>query len=428
MKKRFVLVSFICAFFISFFSCNESSSISIMQALASSQPKDGKRWKSAEVVYNSSDSNKVDAVIILANDGMYVVDKDIEEKGDYLSKPTFKNNAKDSDGNIIINGLIRNVYVPSNYNSSSFANIIIQCVSSQLYTPSEYYKIDLKNLANVQKLTLDDSMGKFCAKSSSQSSNFIMMQSDSDSDKYSYKIGRYRINGDFISFEESISIQPEFKISNFFEDSDALNYIILTSTSGDDVKEQQYYKYSRASNTFEKLDKLYSLAIRNFKVHSDGTFMAFTQAGGVIHSSSNKNYLYTSDSYFSYNRYSPLVYFENKSKASEDEPDFTFFGKYSGNGFIIHGYNKTLTDDRIYNSNYKGSVQTQGYAESLRAEDISDIKAVELKSSRDDYDYRLLLLSSENGISTYLFKSMLPDQMKYNTQSVEIRNRVDLFI
>ncbi len=417
-------------------SCNEANSISIMQGVSTSRPKSSKTWRQAEVAYSTNAAegdSQVDFVFLSANDGLHIVSANTNQESDeFLSSATIRNS--DSDYDIL--GLIRNVYMLAGYDSSSPA-IVVQTVENKIRSVAHYYLVDLKSVADfdpagidVTELEFSDSAKnfKFISKSLVNSSHLIMYRSlnAGEGGKFAYHIGMWDVADGKLDFVSIRDFESDKEFYNFWEDSDEVNAIVLYSTAGDeDIQKQQYYAMRFSSDSAQPVldEKLNDLRIRTFIVYSDGTFMGLTQSGNILHSGVDRTNHYTLDSSFSYNRYTVPAVFRNEGS---DSPAVTIFARYNGNGFIINCYNKTPADNKIYNStdDYVGHIQTAGFAEAFRSEEISEIYPVVIKSGTQKR-YKVLVLSTENGLSTYAFDSIKPKEMRTNGQ--DRSNRIALF-
>ena len=418
------------------FSCNESNSLSIMQSVHTSRPKTDKTWRQIEVVYSTTnpDKRKVDFGFLLANDGLHIVAQNVNQDDEtFLSKASVLNN----DEKLKVKGLVRNLYIPSNYDSTAPA-VIVQTVENLLGSDSmHYYKLDLKSVEDysVDNLTISElsftqfqDSYLFVSKSSVNGSELIMCRSkQSTQNLYTYYVGMFTINGDNIGFSSKKSFESELLFYKFWEDSDELNALVLYSTSGDeDIMEQEYYSLNLSNSGNPEIvyyEKLQGLGINNFIVYSDASFMAISQSGNIIHSSLNRSHHYSVDSAFSYNRYVDPVIFRF---ANSNTPAVTIFAKYNGNGFIIYSYDKEPTDNKIYNSTteYKGHIQTGGFAEEFRSEELSEIYPVILKDN-NVITYKVVVLSVRNGLTTYTFDSIVPNEMR--TNGVDRDGKVELW-
>ena len=446
MKNRFKFVSSIrfaamavLLLLIGLASCNEASSISIMQGVSTSREKSAKVWRQAEVAYATDAGNgisKVDFVFLIANDGLHVVSANTDQSADtFLEKATIQNN----DENFNVKGLIRGMYIPSTYSSQNPA-ILIQTVENSISSDSmHYYSVDLKSPTDfdpsrmtVSELTFSQEAEDyvFISKSLVNASHLIMYRSKSIVDTaeglYDYYIGYWTIADGKLGFSSVRTFRSGNLIYGFWEDSDDVNAAVLYTTVGDeDIQKQDYYSIGFGANPFDAkhYDKLKDIRIRNFIVYPDGKFMGIAQSGNILHSDVDRSYNYTADSSFSYNRYTPPVVFRHNGS---DTPAVTILARYNGNGFIIYCYNKMPENDRIYNSTdeYKGHVQTAGFAENLRSEEISELYPVILKSS-EKIEYKVLVLSTENGLATFSFDSIKPTEMR--TNGTETSGRIAVF-
>ncbi|HAL18371.1 MAG TPA: hypothetical protein DCO86_01950 [Spirochaetaceae bacterium] len=420
-------------------SCNEASSISIMQGVSTSREKSAKVWRQAEVAYATDAGNgisKVDFVFLIANDGLHVVSANTDQSADeFLTKATILN----GDENFNVKGLVRGICIPSTYSSQNPV-ILIQTVENSIASDSmHYYSVDLKSPANfdpsgmtVSELSFSQDAENyvFVSKSLVNASHLIMYRTKNIADtadgSYEYHIGHWTIADGKLGFSSVRSFRSGNLIYGFWEDSDAVNAAVLYTTVGDDdIQKQDYYSIGLGDHPFDAkhYDKLKDIRIRNFIVYPDGKFMGITQSGNILHSEVDRSYNYTADSSFSYNRYTPPVVFRHDGS---DTPAVTVFARYNGNGFIIYCYNKTPEDNKIYNSTdeYKGHVQTAGFAENLRSEEISELYPVILKSS-EKTEYKILVLSTENGLATYSFDSIKPMEMR--TNGTEASGRIAVF-
>ena len=399
-----------------------------MQSLATSQKKSDKVWNSAEVVYSSADLQKIDFVCLCANDGLYVVSKDTDQTAStFLKNPLVSNN----DEKYSVSGLIRNIYIPYSYDSEN-PEIIFQTASNVLWGKSGFYKLNLSDIDNpsIQKLenTLENDGYKFVSRSKVEGSSLLLFTNLTS--PYTYTLGRYDISDGKLAVRAFKTFESAYKFDSFWENSekvDSLKALVLTSTSGDeDIKDLEYYSLNLSNSQITYQKGISDITIRLFVVFDDATFMGITQSGSIVHSSSLNKHLYSSDSSYSYNRYTPSAVFKRFDyKAEEAEPDYTIFSRYNGNGFIIYSYNKELdSNNKIYNSDYKGHVQTTGFAENLRSEDISELFPVILSENTSDR-FRIIVLTTENGIATFRFDSTIPSLMK--TNGTEIRDRLDVF-
>lgn len=454
IKKSCIVLLLI--FSVVFFISCEVSNLLISEDIRKSQPRDDIMWKNITIIPNTTDPSKVDATVLISARGVHIFyqvsENGEEKKVGSLTSPTIKNSVSGY-------GIFYSCYVPSNYNDTD-KYIILTTRKPLLDKTVKYYLYNLaKPEDGLKELTQDFSIsdatiGDYDAgwgirKSEVKGSKNIFYKTKNNY----YVLGRYSV-GNLGTDAPSIKL-PEPTTGNYFKgpdpdggidiaidriwESDNKNYAVVKYTKyKSDVKSYEKYATVDLTDSNNKPTLISKISDEDDNWHfdyffvydemKDGngkstpiiTWMGIRQDGRLYHSHSTHKDL-RCDNNFSYSRYAPISKLDMTGADESGKYGLTLISRNSSNGFVMARF-RTIPEGESVRVN--DETITSGFAENLRSEDIAAFGFFKGAPADLGKQQALVVLSVEVGISTFLFDTAIPSQIKNN--GIERRDDIAL--